>query len=68
MGIICNLPAWEKTTLVDVVNDAEQRPATKMDTVVLGMENGKTVAIIVITAYRDIDAEIASFRSMIEGV
>jgi hypothetical protein len=68
MGLICNLGAWSKTTLVDVVEDAEKREAPKMDTVVLGMENGKTVAIIVITADREIDTEIAAFRRQIEEV
>lgn len=52
--------------MVAIVDDADARPATKMDSVVLGMESGKTVAIIVITADRDIDAEIATFREMIE--
>lgn len=54
--------------MVDVVDEAEQRPATKMDSVVFGMENGKTVAIIVITADREIVNEIAAFRRQIEGV
>lgn len=66
MGLICNLSAWSNTTLVAVVDDADARQATKMDSVVLGMESGKTVAIIVITADRDIDAEISTFREMIE--
>lgn len=67
MGLLCNIGFWSKTTLVNVVEDAEKREAPKMDSVVLGMENGKTVAIIVITADRDIDTEIATFRRQIEG-
>lgn len=67
MGKICDLASWANTTLVDVVNEADQRLGTKMDSVVLGMESGKTVAVIVITVDRDIDDEIAMFREMIES-
>lgn len=66
MGLLCNVAFWSKTTLVHVVEDAEKRETPKMDSVVLGMENGKTVAIIVITADREIDSEIAAFRRQIE--
>ena len=66
MGALCNIAAWQKTTLVDLVDDAEKQPGTKMDSVVLGLENGKTVAVIVIAADREIDAEIAVFRKTIE--
>lgn len=66
MGKICDLTCWETTTLVDVIEDADQRSGPKMDSVVLNMESGKTVAIIVITADRDIDAEVETLREMIE--
>lgn len=67
MARISDLTSWDRITLVDVVGTADQRPATKMDSVVLGMDSGKTVAIIVITADRNIDAEVATFRELIEG-
>lgn len=66
MGKLLDLARWNTTTLVDLVDDADQRPAPKMDSVVLGMESGKTVAFIVITANREIDTEIAALREMIE--
>jgi len=67
MGKLCDLGQWKSTTLVDLVEDADNRPGPKMDSVVLGMESGKTVAIIVITTDRDIDVEIAILRDQIEA-
>lgn len=67
MGKLCDLSQWQSTTLVDLVEDADKRSGPKMDSVVLGMESGKTVAVIVITADRDIDLEIATLRDQIEA-
>jgi len=52
-------------TLKDLVDDGERQTDDQFDSVELGMNNGRTVAIIVISADRDIDDEVAAFRHMI---
>ncbi|WP_334158679.1 hypothetical protein [Oryzomicrobium sp.] len=65
MGLLHRIGQWPTMTLKDLVDDGERQTDDQFDSVELGMNNGRTVAIIVISADRDIDDEVAAFRHMI---
>lgn len=67
MGLLHELGQWPTITLTDLVTDGERQTEDQFDSVELGMNNGRTVAIIVISSDRDIDDEVSAFRHLIEG-
>jgi phosphotransferase system HPr-like phosphotransfer protein len=40
---------WDKTTVVDLVEDAESSAGNQFDLIELGMNNGRTIAVAVLS-------------------
>jgi hypothetical protein len=49
MGALLNMGIWHETSIVDLVEDAENSTGNKFDLVEIGMDNGRTVAVAVIS-------------------
>lgn len=49
MGKLTDLIAWNRTSLVDLFKEAESSSGNKFDLVEIGLKNGRTVAIAVIS-------------------
>lgn len=66
MGLLNSLSKWPTTTLTDLVDEGEQQTEEQFDSVQLGLSNGRTVTIIVISTDRDIGDEVSAFRRSLD--